>query len=66
MEKVHTNDLGEGEDTGPMFQILFLEGGGRGICRGELAGGARFFILYVDKYNTSSHTWARGSGEKLP
>ena len=54
MEKVDTNvvkntigDPGEAEDTGPLFQIRFLEGGGTGICRREVAGGERFFMLYV-------------------
>ena len=72
-EKEETNivnnpisERAEGADTGPLFQIRFLEGGCRGICGGALAGGVRFRMLSVDECNTASHTRARGSGEYLP
>ena len=39
----------EGEETVPLFQITFLEGGGRGICIGSVDGGSRFCMLLVDK-----------------
>ena len=36
------SERAEGAYTCPLFQILFLEGGGRGICGGAVAGEARF------------------------
>ena len=51
----------EGEETVPLFKIIFLEGGGRGICVGAVDGGSRFCMLLVDKCNTVSHTRSIGS-----
>ena len=49
MEKEDTNifnttisERAEGEDTLPLFQIIFLEGRERGICGGAVDFGARF------------------------
>ena len=46
MDKGETNivnttisDRADGADTGPMFQVRFIEGIGRGICRGAVVGG---------------------------
>ena len=43
MDKVDTNivntpisDSTEGEDTVPLFQIIFIEAGGVGICGGSV------------------------------
>ena len=62
----HIRDPEKGTDTGPMFQIRFLEGGGRGIYGIAVEGGSIFCMYLVVECNTSSHTWKRGSGEELP
>ena len=56
----------EGKDTGPIFQIRFLEGGGRVICGGAVAVGVKLCMSSVDECNTASHTWLIRSGEELP
>ena len=56
----------EGEDTVPNFQILFIEGGGRRLCRGLVEGESKFYILLAEEYNKVSHTWARGYVKDLP
>ena len=63
MDKEETNivntqisELTEGEDTVPMFQIISLEVGRRGICVESVDGGARLCMSLVDKFNTVSHT----------
>ena len=43
-----------------------MEEGGSGIRGSTVAGGARFFMSFVDECNTESHTWSRGVGEDLP
>ena len=50
----------EGEGTVPMFQILFIEGGGRRICGGAVDCGERFCMSLVLECNTESHTRSRG------
>ena len=47
----------EGEDTGPLFQFLFIEGGGRKICGVAVDDGARFCMSLADNYNKVSYTW---------
>ena len=42
--------------------MIFLEGGGRGICGGSVDGGAILCMLLVYKCNTVSHTRSRGTG----
>ena len=51
MQKVETSifhtkisDSAEGTDTGPLFQIRFLEGGGRLVCEIKLEGGQIFCL----------------------
>ena len=46
----------EGEGTVPLFQIISLEVGRRGICGGSVEDVARFCISSVEEYNTASHT----------
>ena len=55
MDKENTNivntqisECTEGKDTAPLFQIIFLEGLGRGICGGLVEGGAILGILLVE------------------
>ena len=64
--KTQISERTEGEDTVPMFQIIFLEVGGRGICGGSVEGGARLCMLSVEKCSTDSHNRERGSGKDLP
>ena len=52
----------EDADTGTLFKILFLEGGGIVICGGSLDCGSILCMSLVDKYNTLSHTWSRVLG----
>ena len=73
MDKEETNmintiisERAEGEETGPLFQIRFLEGGGRGICGGAVAGGEILCMSLVGELNTASHTRVRRSGEDHP
>ena len=47
--KTKTSDRKEGSYTGPLFQIRFIVGGGRGIYGGEVANGAILCMLLVDK-----------------
>ena len=56
----------EGSDQSTLFQILFLERGGRGISGGSVNGGAIFCISLLYKCNTISHTWSRGTGAYIP
>ena len=51
----------EGEDKVPLFQIIFIEVGRRGICGGSVEGGVRLCMSWVDECNTASHTRERGS-----
>ena len=55
----------EGEDTAPLFQIIFIEVGGRGICGGSVKVVARLCMLVVDECNTASHTREIGSGKYI-
>ena len=52
----------EGSDKATLFQILFIEGGDRGICGGSVDGGAILYMSLVHKCNTVSHTRSRGTG----
>ena len=56
----------EGSEKATLFQILFLEGGERGICGGSLGGGAIFCMSLVEECNTLSHTQSKGSGKYPP
>ena len=56
----------EGEDTVPLFQIIFIEVGKRGMCRGSVEGVARLCMLLVDECNTVSHIPEIGSIKYLP
>ena len=40
--KTHISERTEGADTVPLFQIPFIEEGGRGMCRGSVDGGSIF------------------------
>ena len=63
MDKEDTNivntpisDSTEGEDKVPLFEIIFIEVGGRRICGGSVEGEVRLCMPLVDEYNTASHT----------
>ena len=56
----------EGEDTGTLFQIIFIEGWGRRIFGGSVEGGAIFCMPLVEKCNTESHTQEIGSVYDIP
>ena len=55
----------EGEDKFPPFQIIFIEVGGRVICRGSVEGGVTLYMLLVDECTTASHTRVIGSGKDI-
>ena len=38
----------EGENKVPLFQMIFIEVGGRGICGGPVEGGLRLCLSLVD------------------
>ena len=46
-----------------LFQIIFIEVGGRVICRGSVEVGVRLYMLLVDECTTASHTRVRGPGK---
>ena len=55
MEKEDTNIVNtpisestEGENKVPLFQMIFIEVGGRGICGGPVEGGLRLCMSLVD------------------
>ena len=50
----------DSEDTVTLFQIIFIEGGGRRICGGAVECGARFCMLLVDECNKESPPRSRG------
>ena len=52
--KTHISERTECEDTVPLFQIIFLEGGGRGIFRGSVEGVAILLISFQEELNTVS------------
>ena len=56
----------EGSDKATLFQIIFLEGWGRGIFGGLVDGGAIFCMLLLYRCNTVSHTRSRGTGAYIP
>ena len=50
----------DSEDTVTLFQIIFIEGGGRRICGGSVECGAIFCMLLIDECNTESPPRSRG------
>ena len=56
----------EGEDTVPLFQILFIEVGGRGICGWSVEGGSRLCMSLMEEFNAVSHNRSRESGKYIP
>ena len=60
------SDRTEGEDTGTLFQIIFLQGWGRGMCGGAVEGEEILCTSLVREYNIVSHTRSRGSVEDIP
>ena len=59
------SECAEGEDKVNLFQMIFFEVGGRGICGGSVESGAILCISSVDECNTASQTRSRGSGKDL-
>ena len=55
----------EGEDKVTLFQIIFIEVGGRGICGGTVEDGVRLCMSLVDECNTASQIQTRGSGKDI-
>ena len=57
-----TNPISENTevaDTGPLFQIQFLEGGGRGIFRGVVSSRDKLCMSLVEYCNIASHAQKR-------
>ena len=56
----------EGSNKATLFQILFLEGGERGICGGSVDGGAILCMSLVEECNIVSNYRSRGTGDYIP
>ena len=60
------SELSDSGNTGPLLNICLLEEGESGLFGATVAGGARFFMSYMDECSTPSHTWSRGLVDDLP
>ena len=64
--KTKISECTEGSDKVTLFQIIFIEGGERGICGGSVDGGLILCMSLVYKFNIVSHTRSRGTGAYIP